>query len=117
MSELADVGATHTREYLLEAVVRPNAKIAAGFDSVVLTRKSGGTLSGIFARETSDTTTLRQPNGTTSDVTKSDIAKRDCAPSGMPEIYGTVLTKSELREGLEYLASLNEAARVSVNYG
>jgi quinoprotein glucose dehydrogenase len=82
MSELADVGAKHTREYLLEAVVRPNAKIAAGFDSVVLTRKSGGTLSGILARETSDTITLRQPNGTTSDVTKSDIAKRDSAPSG-----------------------------------
>jgi hypothetical protein len=35
----------------------------------------------------------------------------------MPEIYGTLLTKSKLRDVVEYLASLNEAARVSVNYG
>jgi hypothetical protein len=39
-------------------------------------------------------------------VKKSDIAKRDSAPSGMPEIYGAILTKSEVRDIVEYLASL-----------
>jgi quinoprotein glucose dehydrogenase len=103
--DLADVGAKHTREYLLESVVRPNAKIAAGFDSVILTKKSGGTVSGILARETADAITLRQTDGKTFEVPKSDIAKRDSAPSAMPEIYATVLTKSELRDVVEFLAS------------
>ena len=37
---------------------------------------------------------------------KSDIAKRDSAPSGMPEIYGAILTKAEIRDVVEYLANL-----------
>ena len=37
-------------------------------------------------------------------------SKRDAAPSGMPEIFGTILTKSELRDVVEYLASLKDAA-------
>jgi quinoprotein glucose dehydrogenase len=104
--DLADVGAKHPREYLLESVVRPNARIAAGFDSVVLTRRSGGTVSGILAGESADALTLRQTDGKTFTVPKSDIARRDSAPSGMPEIYATILTKSELRDVVEFLASL-----------
>ncbi len=37
---------------------------------------------------------------------KSDIAKRESAPSGMPEVYGTLLNKRELRDVVEYMASL-----------
>ena len=104
--DLANVGATHTREYLLESVVRPNAKIAAGYESVLVTRKNGETVAGILARETPDALSLRQTDGKNIDIPKSDIAKRDSAPSGMPEIYATVLTKSELRDVVEYLATL-----------
>jgi quinoprotein glucose dehydrogenase len=107
--DLADVGTKHTREYLLESVVRPNAKIAAGFDSVVVTRTSGATVAGIVAAETAEVLALRQADGRTIEIPKTDIAKRDSAPSSMPEIYGTVLTKSELRDVIEYLASQRAA--------
>jgi quinoprotein glucose dehydrogenase len=105
---LADIGARHTREQLLEAIVKPNATIAPGFDTIVVTLKSGGSAAGIVASETADTLTLRNSENKLVAVPKSDIAKREGAPSGMPEIYGTILTKSQLRDTVEFLFGLKE---------
>ncbi len=103
---LADMGLKYDRAYLLESIIKPNAKVAPGYDTIVLTLKSGTSAAGIVASETADTITLRNTDNKLIDVKKSDIAKRDSAPSGMPEIYGTILTKSEIRDVVEYLASL-----------
>jgi quinoprotein glucose dehydrogenase len=106
--DLADVGARYTRDYLLEAVVKPNANIAPGFDTVVVTLKSGGAAAGIVAKETDTVLTLRNTENKLIEVQKSNIAKREGAPSGMPEIFGAILSKTQLRDVVEYLASLKE---------
>lgn len=103
---LADYGTKFQRDYILESIVKPNAKIAAGFDMIVLTRKSGGAAAGIVASETAEAITLRDMEGKTVEVKKSDIAKRDTAPSAMPEIYGAILSKAELRDVVEYVSTL-----------
>ena len=103
---LAGIGTRSSRELILESILKPNAKIAPGFDTIVLTLKSGGVAAGIVASETADTLSLRNTDNQLVDVKKSDIAKRDSAPSGMPEIYGAILTKTELRDVVEYLGSL-----------
>ena len=103
---LADVGLKYDRAYLLESLIKPNAKVAPGYDTIVLTLKSGGAAAGIVASETADTISLRNTDNKLVEVKKSNIAKRDSAPSGMPEIYGAILTKSEVRDVVEYLASL-----------
>lgn len=106
---LVDFGTKHpenAREYALESIVKPNAKIAPGFDTIVLTRKSGGVAAGIVASETPDTISLRDIEGKIVEVKKADIAKRDAAPSAMPEIYGAILSKTELRDIVEYVSTL-----------
>ncbi len=103
---LAEVGAKNDRAALLESILKPNAKISTGYDTIVLTLKSGGAAAGIVASETTDTITLRNTDNQLVAVKKANIAKRDSAPSGMPEIYGAILTKSEIRDVVEYLASL-----------
>ncbi len=103
---LADMGLKYDRAYLLESIIRPNAKIAPGYDTIVLTLKSGGAAAGIVASETADTITLRTTDNSLVAVKKTNIAQRASAPSGMPEIYGAILTKSEVRDLVEYLASL-----------
>ncbi len=105
---LSDIGARQGREYLLESIVKPNAHIAPGFDTIVLTLKSGGAAAGIVAQETPDQITLRNTDNKLIEVKKSDIAKREGAPSSMPEIYHALLTKTQLRDVVEYLASLTE---------
>jgi quinoprotein glucose dehydrogenase len=106
--DLADIGRRQNREYLLEAVVKPNAKIAEGFDTVVLTLKNGNVAAGIIAQESADMISLRNTDNKVIDVKKSEIAKREGAPSSMPEIYGAILTKRELRDVVEYMANLRE---------
>ena len=96
----------NAREHALESIVKPNAKIATGFDTIVLTRKSGGVAVGIVASEAPDAISLRDVEGKITEVKKSDIAKRDAAPSAMPEIYGAILTKTELRDLVEYVATI-----------
>ncbi|HUR57207.1 MAG TPA: HEAT repeat domain-containing protein [Opitutaceae bacterium] len=114
--DLADIGARYTRDYLLESIVKPNAKIAPGFDTIVLTLKAGGTVAGVVASETPDTIALRNTDNKVVTVKKSDILKREGAPSSMPEIYATILTKTQLRDVVEYLASLKEKpARIDDN--
>ena len=103
---LADMGLKYDRAYLLESIIKPNAKVAPGYDTLVLTLKSGGAAAGIVASETADTITLRTTDNQLVAVKKTNIAQRDSAPSGMPEIYGAILTKSEIRDVVEYLASL-----------
>jgi len=105
---LAGAGGKYPREYLLESVVKPNAKIAAGFDTIVVTLKAGGIAAGIVASETADLLSLRDMENKLHEIKKADIAKREGAPSSMPEIFGAILTKSELRDVVEYLASLRD---------
>jgi quinoprotein glucose dehydrogenase len=106
---LAGLGAKQTREQLLESIVKPNAKIAPGFDTVVVTRKDGSVAAGIVAAETAALLTLRNAENQLVEVKTADIAKREGAPSGMPEIYATILTPRELRDVVEYMASLKDA--------
>lgn len=104
---LDGIGRAHPREYLVEAIVAPNATIAPGYDAVFLTRRDGSTIMGSIAQEDAAAVTLRPVSGEgLVRVLRSDIVKRESAPSSMPEIFGTVLTRTELRDLVEYLASL-----------
>ena len=104
---MATIGKRMTREQLLEAVVKPNATIAPGFDSVVVTLKKGGVVGGTVAEETATSLRLRDADGKITEVKKADIAAREGAPSSMPEIYGAILTKTELRDLIEFLSRLD----------
>jgi len=103
--ELGDMGTKYPREYLLESIIKPNAHIAPGFDTVVVTLKAGGVRVGTVAGETATTLTLNPTEGAPIEIPLAAIAKRDTAPSSMPEIYGAILTKSELRDVVEFLAT------------
>jgi quinoprotein glucose dehydrogenase len=110
---LAQIGARRSRDYLLEAVVKPSATIAPGFDTIVVTLKSGKTAAGIVADETADTLSLRTIDDKTIEVKKAEIAKREGLPSAMPEIYGAILSKSDLRDVVEFLATLTATPKAS----
>lgn len=107
---LAGVGSKYSREYLLEAVIKPNATIAPGFDTIVVTLKNGDTVAGIVASETADMLSLRNTDNQVVAVKKTDIARREGAPSGMPEVYGMLLSTRELRDVVEYMAGLKTGA-------
>jgi len=105
---LDEIGAKQTREYLLESIVFPNAKIAAGFESVLMRLKDGQTVSGIVKKETDSSMTLIDADGRMFTVKKADIVTRKKGQSAMPEGLVKTLSKGDLRDLVEYLASLKK---------
>lgn len=105
---LAGIGARDSRELILEHILKPSARIAQGFQIVTLTKKDGSLVSGTLVDEAGDTVRLRVTETEEITVPKSQIAKTESSPSGMPEVAALVLTKSEIRDLVEYVASLKE---------
>lgn len=102
---LTGVGKRQNREYLLESIVDPNAKIAAGFETVIVTLMDGSVHAGIFKGESEAELTLMQPTGTLEKVQKALIKSRERGPSGMPPL-AAILSKKDLRDLVEYLSGL-----------
>jgi quinoprotein glucose dehydrogenase len=106
--DLSKVAAQKDRRYLLESIVDPNASIAHGFESLICTMTSGDIKAGILKSETADVLVLHTPGTPLPPETlkKADIKTREKGPSGMPPGLAELLSKRELRDILEYIASL-----------
>ena len=104
--DLSAIGKDKSREYLLESIVEPNRQVAKGFETLVLVMDSGKIKSGILQEENEDTLTMVEGEGTTFIVEKDEIDERLTGQSGMPANLIENLTKSELRDLVEYLSSL-----------
>jgi quinoprotein glucose dehydrogenase len=103
---LGGIGSRQTRDYLLESIVRPNAKIAAGFENVILTLKNGREVAGLVKQETSDTLQVLSPEDGLVTVKTADLKIREHAPSSMLEGLAEQMSRRDLRDLVEFLASL-----------
>lgn len=109
--ELTGIGSKQTREYLLESIVEPNRQIAQGYETVVLVLKNGQTRSGIVKAESEREIRLITSEGQIVIVPKEEIDERLRGRSAMPDDVMKFLSKSELRDLLEFLAGLKQAPR------
>ncbi|MBM3979865.1 MAG: c-type cytochrome [Planctomycetes bacterium] len=97
-----------TRRYLLEAVVLPNAKIAKGYETVVLTLADDRVVSGIIKAEDKKTVKLVTAEAKELTIAVEDIVARRTGPSAMPDDLHKKLSRRELRDVVEFLSSLKE---------
>ena len=104
--ELSHIGSQKTREYLLEAILDPNKQIAQGFETVILQMTSGKVYIGIVRESTEKELRLIQPDNSILTLQKADIEEQTKGASAMPEDVVKKLTKSELRDLVEFLARL-----------
>ncbi len=109
--DLTGIASRKDRRYLMESILAPNAQIAEGFQSVLVTLKNGEMVAGMVRKDSTSELVLQipAPGVPPTTVKKADIKSRDNAPSGMPSNMADLLTKRELRDILEYVASLNTA--------
>jgi len=107
--ELTRIGATKDRASLLESIVLPNKKISEGFETVVLTLKNGDVAAGTLAGQDASGVKLKvldaQGKVQLQTVPAAEIKERQTAPSPMLPGMGEILTRSELRDLIEYLAT------------
>ena len=104
---LSSLGSQKSREYLLEAIVAPNAAIAQGFETVVILDDEGKTVSGILKAEDDKTVTLMDAQGALIKIDKESIDERKKGQSSMPVDLLKHLNKRELRDLVAYLATLD----------
>jgi quinoprotein glucose dehydrogenase len=109
--DLSLIGAQKKKDYLLESIIKPSAHIAAGFDVVTLQLKNGTTETGSLASETPTEIVLKRADNTTTNIDPKQVKERATAPSSMPEIYGQVLTRAQLRDLVSFLGVLTRAQR------
>ncbi|MFN7137772.1 MAG: PVC-type heme-binding CxxCH protein [Limisphaerales bacterium] len=94
-----------SREYLLASLVDPNRDIAPGFESVNLFLKNGTVHSGTLQQETSEELILNSPEDGTLRIKVADVARRERGVSGMPAELAEVLSKQDVRNLVEFLAT------------
>lgn len=94
------------REHLLQSLIDPNAKITPGFGSITLVLNSGRLVAGMLKAEDAQQVTVETPDGKTVSVPLKEIDERTPPKSAMPPM-GKVLTPRELRDVIEFLATLS----------
>jgi len=109
---LAGVGRRLARLHLLEAIVAPNRRIAPGFGSELLFLRGGEGRAAetlacrVLEDDAGDVLKVADHEGRLRLVPRADIELRKRSLSAMPEGLAAGLTREEMRDLLEYLASL-----------
>lgn len=93
------------REFLLESLIKPHAKLAKGYGTVTVVLEDGKVINGTVASESDTTLVLRTSAGKLREILVSEIEQRVKPQSPMPPV-GDVLTLRELRDLGEYLNTL-----------
>jgi quinoprotein glucose dehydrogenase len=109
--DLTGIGSRHKRDYLLESIVEPNKQIAKGFETLDLTLSNGKLVSGILKKEDARALHLMTAEGKLVVVPKDKVEERRAGKSAMPEDLAGKLTRREVRDLVEFLASLREAPK------
>jgi putative membrane-bound dehydrogenase-like protein len=93
------------REYILESLVYPQAKITSGYGMMAIQTKKGISIVGSLIEENKQTLTLILLDKTQTTVNIDDIATRTKPLSTMPPM-GEILSSRELRDLVAYLDDL-----------
>ena len=104
--DLTQIAAQKDRAYLLEAVLQPSAQIAKGYETVTVGLEDGRLMTGVLRGEDEAKLQLVTPEGRLLTIDKSTIEERASGPSAMPDTVAKFLTKSEIRDLVEFLATL-----------
>ncbi len=106
--DLAGIALRHDRAYMLESILFPGKVISPGFETVIVRLKDGSTYAGQVREENAKMLHLVEPGKTDVRLDKSKIKARRGGMSSMPDNLASTLSKQDLRNLVEFLASLNQ---------
>ncbi|MBK1834412.1 DUF7133 domain-containing protein [Roseibacillus ishigakijimensis] len=106
---LGSAGSKFTRDYLIESILAPEATVAQGFRTQMITTKDGGVHLGFITREEDGEVDIRNIGGVVTTLQAEAITKREeQASSMMPPGLGSSLSVADFNSLIDYLASLKE---------
>jgi quinoprotein glucose dehydrogenase len=99
---LGGIGVREGKEYILESIINPGAKVAKGWGIVSITLHNGGTVSGTLTAENDSSLTVKVGDDETV-VERVDIREQVGPVSAMPPM-AALLSKAEIRDIVAFLA-------------
>ena len=104
---LSRIGASMTREKLIESILEPSKEVSPQFTSWTLISSSGQVLTGMIVHENEGTTVLGDSAGKTTTVKTADVEERvPQKVSVMPEKLAERMTPDEFFDLVSFLESL-----------
>ena len=103
---LTGVATRLTRDQILESLLEPSARIAAGYGTVAITLKNGKRVDGTLRDETAtDVVLIAGTPPAEQRIAKSEIAERTNPISAMPPV-GLIVKPRDVRDLVAYLSTL-----------
>jgi putative heme-binding domain-containing protein len=106
--DLLSLGSSAPPDYIVESILRPEAKSKEGFVSLQVLTKSGDVLSGIRVRESADELILRDAIRDEISIPKKSIQAQKTIGSIMPAGLADLLTEAELLDLVRFLSELGK---------
>jgi putative membrane-bound dehydrogenase-like protein len=107
--DLAGIALKYKREELMTSVLEPSKTIAQGYETIVLTLKSGKTLTGVFKGESADTVNLADNDGKEHAIAKTEIDERFFSPvSTMPNGLNDGMSLQDFADLIAFLEARRE---------
>ncbi|HEX5791022.1 MAG TPA: c-type cytochrome [Luteolibacter sp.] len=105
--DLGTAGSKFTRDYLIESILNPNAVVAQGFQTTMLTTKDGQTQMGFITAEADGVIELRNIAGQATKIQRADVTNEQHLPqSMMPPGLAAGLTVEQLNDLVDFLGSM-----------
>ncbi len=112
--DLLSLGASAPPDYILESILRPDAKTKEGYVSFQVLTKAGDVLSGIRVRENSEELVLRDALRDEITLPKSSVEAQKQIGSVMPSGLADLLTDAELLDLVRFLTELGKPGPYAV---
>lgn len=105
--ELTEVAGTRSAEFILESLLEPSARIASGYETLLVETADGRLLDGVVVRETADSVWLADATAERLGLARGEIARsRVQETSVMPGDLAESLSVRELRDLVAFLRTL-----------
>ena len=112
---MLSLGATAQLDYIVEALLDPNAKVKEGYNTLVVATDDGKVYSGIRVREADNALILRDAENREISIAADSIEGKKDGVSLMPAGLTASLTKQELYDLTSFLAALGKLPDYTVS--
>ena len=106
--DMTSLGASAPVDYLVESLLKPNAKIKEGYNSIVVTTDDDRVFAGVKIGETPQTLTIRDAEGKEIAISKADKPVVKPGLSLMPDGLTDALTRQEFVDLVRFLSELGK---------
>ena len=103
---LEGIAKRHSREYLLQSIVDPQAEITLGYGIVTVQLAEGRTVSGTLISKVENSITVKLPDSSLESFAASEIKSQSKPVGTMPDPK-TILNLRQIRDLVAYLATMN----------